>query len=131
MKTLFLPFKPILFVLLISIFFYQSVLAQVNESTKTHYELTLKAANNSRIRIEVIVVKSGKRHTGLYTTPVCIKYPSSDMIVFVKRLNSKKTVEYKLFNIDANQIELNGTSTTFSYAKFEVSNGFISVSKVD
>lgn len=123
--------KPVLFFLMILSFFYQSTTAQMNEKINNQYELVLKAERNAKIRIEVIVVKNGKSYARQYTTPVRIKYPSSDMVICVKKLSSSKKVDFKLSCVDSMQMVLNSTSTAFSHAKFEVSNGFISVSKLD
>jgi len=52
---------------------------------KTHYELTLRAENNLRIKIEITAIKNGKRDIKTYSIPVYIKYKSENMTIIAKK----------------------------------------------
>lgn len=131
MKTLTLFKKISLLILFVAGSIYNTAIAQEKGSNRNHYELTLKAADNSKINVEVVVMKNGKKRTDNYVTPVCIKYTYEDMTVFVKSQAVNTPVDFKMCNINASRQQLNHASTTFPFARFELSNGSMSVSKAE
>ncbi len=132
--------KPVSFISsfsIVSIVFMSMILlffplnAQKMQKMGTHYELTLKAENNLRIQIETTLIKNGKRNVKIYSTPVCIKYKSENMIIIVSKSESKNVVDYKLACVDSKLGELYNSTVNYPNVKFEVFNGSISANRID
>ena len=121
----------ILFFILISILFFVPAIAQRKANLKTNYVLTLKSDMNSKVKIEVTVIKKGKRHSKIYLTPTTIKYEPLDMTILIMRIGSKKNIEYRLSNKNDKVGELYGTTTTNPEIRFEILNGTFSANKIE
>jgi hypothetical protein len=122
----------IVFIVFMSLMLFLVTLkAQDKQRMKTHYELTLRAENNLRIKIEITAIKNGKRYIKTYSTPVCIKYKSENMTIVVRKSNSGNVVDYKLACVDSKFGELYNSTVNYPNVKFEVYNGTISANRID